>query len=101
MARRARCCLGRRPTGRPPWQACRPERRRRAVREPCAQPYCEAHGCAERLHRPARLPPLTTLSVEQPAATVARAPWRRLRRRPLALAAVGLVALDAILAAAG
>jgi hypothetical protein len=44
---------------------------------------------------------LTTLSVEQPDATVARAPWRRLRRRPLALAAVGLVALDAILAAAG
>src|SRR3954452_12248568 len=50
---------------------------------------------------PARLPPLTTLSVEQPEATVARAPWRRLRRRPLALAAVALVGLDAILAAAG
>jgi len=44
---------------------------------------------------------LTAVQLEQPDAAVGGAPWRRLYGRPLALAALVLVALDAILAAAG
>ena len=44
---------------------------------------------------------MTAVQLEQPDAAVGGAPWRRLYGRPLALAALVLVALDAILAAAG
>ena len=44
---------------------------------------------------------MTAVQLEQPDAAVGGAPWRRLYGRPLALAALALVALDAILAAAG
>jgi hypothetical protein len=44
---------------------------------------------------------VTAVQVVEPKATAAGGPFRRVRRRPIALAAVGLVAVDAAIALAG
>ena len=44
---------------------------------------------------------MTAVQLKQPDAGIGGAPWRRLRGRPLAIAAVALVGVDAVLALLG